>query len=185
MAACTDSAVMPACPATPSCTAARATAWATRAEVVRRSSMGGRRGAPGAAGSVSSGTARAGEAIMWSGMRLAPGTSAPRPRPGVSPAPHRGGADTAAGPVSRPVTDFGRGPRVGDLKVAQAGHVVGEQAVAVQAPQSCPRRGGVQSLAGHGVTELVGDADACGTGAEDDDAVLGEHGLTGAGAGQH
>jgi hypothetical protein len=33
--------------------------------------------------------------------------------------------------------------------------------------------------------ELVGDADACGTGAEDDDAVLGERGLAGAGAGQH
>ena len=87
--------------------------------------------------------------------------------------------------MSRPAPDLGGGACVGDLEVAHAGHVVGEQAVAVQAPEPCPRRGGVQPVAGHGVVELVGDADARGAGTEDDYPVLGERGLAGAGAGQH
>jgi len=58
-------------------------------------------------------------------------------------APHDlGEADAAGGPVSWPVTDLDGGAGVGDLKVAQAGHVVGEQALAVQAPEPCSRGGG-------------------------------------------
>src|SRR6185312_3576007 len=94
-------------------------------------------------------------------------------------------ADAAAGPISRPLPHLGGGPCVGDLEVTQAGHVVGEQAVAVQAPEPCPCRGGVQPVAGHGRPELVGDADARGAGAEDDHAVLGERDLAGMGAGQY
>src|SRR6185437_6178590 len=82
MAASTAPTVMPGCSATPSWAAAWATARATRAEVARRSSMGGRREAPGVLVSVSPATARAATVIMWSVMRRARDRSAPRPRPG-------------------------------------------------------------------------------------------------------
>lgn len=62
---------------------------------------------------------------------------------GVDAAHHLSQADAAGGPVSRPVSDLGGGAGIGDLEVAQTGHVVGEQAMAVQAPEPCSRRGSI------------------------------------------
>ena len=76
--------------------------------------------------------------------------------------------------VAGPAGDLTRRPGIRPLEILQIAHVVGEQAVSVEAPE--PRLGliGGEPVGGHGVAHLVGDADAGGAGAEDHHPVTGQ-----------
>ncbi len=75
-------------------------------------------------------------------------------------------------PVPVPVRDLGRRAGVRHLEVAQIPQVVGQQALLVDRPDAARGRLAVEAVADHRVAQLVGDADARRTCAEDDDPLV-------------